>query len=294
LPGQVSFQTTGVGITSAAFTLQLTNQSPNVAATGLALSIQGTPLEAVNYQIASTTCAATLAAGTNCTVSITFTPTAAGPAPSAWLVVSGNNLAAPLSIPLYGTGLSFTIEPAGISSWTVASGQVANYNFSITIPPLSGAQGVFVISCSNLPLNAECLFIPENCQANCQTLTTVTATAANPGYATMTIQTGQAASSSRPATRASTGWPRGYLMVCALLLVPLYRRKWRRLILPLILLCAVVAGISSCTESKLLGIGGGGGGGGESGATPPGTYTIQVSAAADGLTQSTSVTLTVD
>ncbi len=293
--GQVRFQTTGVGITSAPFTLQLTNMSPNVDITGLALSIQGTPLMGVNYAVSGTTCSSTLAANTNCMVSITFTPTAAGPAPSAWLVVNGTNVAAPLSIPLYGVGLSFAFEPTGISNFTVASGQVANYNFSITIPPLSGAQGVFTISCSNLPLNAKCLFVPENCQANCQTITTVTATSSNPGYATMTIQTGVAAASVKRAKNNSSGWPRGALMLCAMILLPFYRGRSRRLLLSLLMLCVVVAGISSCTEARLLGIGNPGGGGGvASSATPPGTYTIQVSASADGLTESTTVTLTVD
>jgi hypothetical protein len=293
--GQVSFQTTGVGITSAPFTLQLTNASPNVDVTGLQLSIQSTPLQGVNYAVTGTTCTSTLTASTNCTVSIAFTPTAAGPAPSAWLVVNGTNLAAPLSIPLYGVGLSFAFEPAGISSFTVASGQVANYNFSITIPPLSGAQGVFTLSCSGLPLNANCLFVPENCQANCQTITTVTATSANPGYATMTIQTGVGTANSRRAKNDSSNWPRGALVLCALLLLPFYRGRGRRVLFSIMLLCVVVAGVSSCTESRLIGIGNpGGGGGGASSATPPGTYTIQVSASADGLTESTTVTLTVD
>ena len=292
--GQVSFQTTGVGITSAPFTLQLTNTSPNVDITGLTLSIQSTPLQGVNYTISSTTCTSTLTASTNCTVSIAFTPTAAGPAPSAWLVATGSNTAGPLQIPLYGVGLSFSFEPAGISSFTVASGQVANYNFGITIPPLSGAQGVFTLSCSGLPLNANCIFVPENCQANCQTITTVTATSASPGYATMTIQTGVAAESSKRAKNELSNWPRGALALCALLLVPFCRGKGRRLLLSLVLLGVVVAGLSSCTEARLIGIGGSGGGGGASSATPPGTYTIQVSASADGLTQSTTVTLTVD
>jgi hypothetical protein len=293
-PGQVSFQTTGVGITSAPFTLQLTNESASVAVSGMQLSVQSTPLEGVNYQIAGTTCTSTLAAGANCTVSITFTPTAAGPAPSAWLVVNGSNLATPLSVPLYGIGLSFSLEPSGISSVTVASGQVANFNFAITIPPLSGAQGVFTLSCSNLPLNSACVFVPENCQTNCQPITTVTASAGSPGYATLGIQTGQASTSSASATNVLSRWPRGVIALCALLLLPLYRRRSRRLLLSILLLAVLVAGISSCTESRLLGVGPPGSGGGASSATPPGTYTIQVTATSDGLSESTSVTLTVD
>jgi hypothetical protein len=293
-PGQVSFQTTGVGITSAPFTLQLTNQSPNVAITGMVLAIQSTPLAGVNYQISGTTCTSTLAASANCNVSITFTPGTAGPAAAAWLVVNGANLASPAQVPLYGVGLAYTFEPSGVSSVTVASGQVANYNFTITIPPLSGAQGVFTLSCSSLPLNATCIFVPENCEANCQTITTVTATAASPGYATMAIQTGQVTTSLAPMKHGQNRWPRGALALCALLLLPLYRRKGRRVLLAIVLLCIVVVGISSCTESKLLGIGPPGGGGGASSATPPGTYTILVTASADGLSEQTSVTLTVD
>jgi hypothetical protein len=284
--GQLSFQTTGVGITSAPSTIQLSNTSPNVDITGLQLVIQGDQ----SFQLSGTTCASTLPAGTNCTASITFTPSAAGPAQPAWLVAVSSNATGPLSIPLYGTGLSFTFEASGQTSVTVASGQTANFNFTITIPsttpPTGNLQAVFTLSCGTLPLNTQCQFIPQNCQSNCQPITTITASTQSPGYATLSLLTGTASSTAKKSITHS------YALFLPLLLLPLALRKRRRLLLPLVLLVAIVATMSSCTEARL--IGGGPGGGGSNNNTPPGTYTIPVNVTADGLTQQTTVTVTVD
>lgn len=284
--GQISFQTTGVGTASAPTTIQLTNTSPNVDIANLQLLIQGDQ----SFQVSGTTCASTLPAGTSCAVSVTYTPTAAGPAQPAWLVATGSNVAGPLSIPLYGTGLSFTFEASGQTSLTVASGQTADFNFTITIPstapPTGNLQAVFTLSCGSLPLNTACQFIPQNCESNCQTMTTVTASSQSPGYATLALLTGTASSGSQK-KRSHAYYAAG------LILLPLLMRKRRKLLLPLVMLVAIVASMTSCTESRLLGtIGSGGSGTGNN--TPPGTYTIQVNSTADGLTQSATVTVTVD
>ncbi len=287
-PGQVSFQTTGVGTASAPTTIQISNTSPNVDIIGLQFIVQGDQ----SFQISSTTCVSTLPAGTNCTVSLTYTPAAAGPAQPAWLVAVSANATGPLAIPLYGIGLNFTFEASGQTTLTVASGQTAFYNFTITIPstqpPTGNLQAVFTLSCGSLPQNTVCQFIPQNCQANCQTMTTITASQQSPGYATLSLLTGTA-----PSPQQEPGQHRAALPL--LLLLPLVLRKRRRLLLPLFMLAAIVTAMASCTEARLTGLGGpGGGGGGATSNTPPGTYTIQVNAAADGLTQSTTVTVTVD
>ncbi len=285
--GQLSFQTTGVGVISAPSTIQISNNSPNVDVLGLQLVIQGDQ----SFQVSATTCAATLPAGTYCTVSVTFTPNAAGPAQPAWLVAVSSNATGPLSIPLYGTGLSFTFEPSGQTSVTVASGQTANFNFIITIPsttpPTGNLQAVFTLGCGALPHNTKCQFIPQNCQSNCQPITTVTASMQSPGYATLSLVTGTASSAAKNRTARTSAF------FLPLLLLPLALRKRRRLLLPLVLLVAIVATMSSCTEARLIGTIGPGGGGSNNN-TPPGTYTIPVNATADGLTQQTTVTVTVD
>lgn len=284
--GQISFQTTGVGANSAPTTIQVSNTSPNVDIIGLQLIIQGDQ----SFQISATTCATTLPAGTNCTVSVTYTPATAGPAQPAWLVAVSTNATGPLAIPLYGIGLNFTFDAAGQTTLTVASGQTAYYNFTITIPttqpPTGNLQAVFTLSCGSLPQNTVCQFIPQNCQSNCQTMTTITASQQSPGYATLSLLTGTAPPPQQKPTHSQAA-------LALLLLLPLVWRKRRNLLVSLLFLAVIVTTMSSCTEARLTGISGTGGGG-EGSSTPPGTYTIQVNAAADGLTQSATVTVTVD
>ncbi|MGA8043187.1 MAG: choice-of-anchor D domain-containing protein, partial [Terracidiphilus sp.] len=66
-PGLVTFPTTGIGATSAAQTVTLTNNSP-VTLLGLALSASS------GFQLANNTCPASLAPGASCTTGVTFAP----------------------------------------------------------------------------------------------------------------------------------------------------------------------------------------------------------------------------
>ena len=59
----------------------------------------------------TTTCGATLTAGANCSISVTFRPTATG-ARTGTLSVSDNAPGSPHTIPLTGTGTAVTVSPS--------------------------------------------------------------------------------------------------------------------------------------------------------------------------------------
>src|SRR6185295_2919253 len=100
-PASLSFAAQNVGTTSAAQTVTVRNPgSAAVALSGVTTS---------SSEFAQTnTCGASLAAGATCSVSVTFTPSAAG-ARSATLTVS--NSGSTLSVPLAGTGTGVTQPP---------------------------------------------------------------------------------------------------------------------------------------------------------------------------------------
>jgi hypothetical protein len=71
LPASVFFKSQAMGTTSAPKTFTLTNNQA-VSLTSLAISTTG------DFAVSATTCTTTLAANADCTISVTFTPTATG------------------------------------------------------------------------------------------------------------------------------------------------------------------------------------------------------------------------
>lgn len=289
-PSQLSFQTTGVGQSSAPATVTITNVGTDSAVTGLTLTVS--PLGS-SFQIASTTCGATLAAASSCTAAVIFTPVTGGLA-QASLVASGTNVPNSLMIPLQGVGLAFSLS-VDKTQYTMASGQVATFNFTLHIPSPTSAsltpiQAVFSLSCAGLPANTACTFNPP-CIPDVAGIGCAAASSNADGFATLMIQTGKKTlSNQRPADRPWE-FSRNLLLACGMLVIPLGLYRSRRVLLLLVLLVGLTAGVTSCTSAKILGGGGGGGGGGS---TPPGTSLIVVSATANGATQTATIQLTVD
>ena len=96
-PASAGFGNQRVQTTSAAQTIALTNAG-NIGLQISSISVAG-PFSQSN------TCPATLAAGANCPISVTFTPAAIGPASGA-LTVFSNSSSSPDSVPLTGTGIA--------------------------------------------------------------------------------------------------------------------------------------------------------------------------------------------
>jgi hypothetical protein len=274
-PALLNFPTTGVGATSNAQTVTVTNLSATVALTNLALGVSS------GFQLAGNTCTGTLAPGASCTAAVAFAPASAG-SQTGSLTVSSSALSASAQVPLAGTGFDFTATASGSSSQTVASGQAAS--FTLVLTPGNGSAGTFTFQCGLLPANTTCAFNPV----------TETVAANSTGNVTVTLATGQTASSARSTSArlpGSAGWSMAP-MVCGLLLLPLAWWKKRRFLLLVAMLAIMAGGASSCSGS-----GGGTGGTAPSngpGVTPAGTYSIPVTVFASGASHTVTLTLTVD
>jgi hypothetical protein len=92
----LSFSATVAGTTSAAKTVTLTNnQATTLTISSIAASLQ--------FAIASNTCGTSVLAGRTCTVGVTFSPTAPGPA-AGTLKFTDSAVTSPQGVTLTGTG----------------------------------------------------------------------------------------------------------------------------------------------------------------------------------------------
>src|SRR6185437_14302593 len=132
-PVTLSFPATGVGNSSSPQTLTLTNNGA-VALSGLTLSTSS------GFQLASTTCTATLAVGTSCLAQVLFSPASAGQQ-TGNLTVTSAALPASIQVPLSGTGFDFSLQMNGPASKTISSGQAAT--FTLVVATMSGSAGTF-------------------------------------------------------------------------------------------------------------------------------------------------------
>ena len=131
-PTSLSFSNQNVGTTSAAQTVTLTN-SGNAALTISSIGLAGTnPGDFVQTNTCPTG-SSTLAAGSNCTISVTFTPTTSG-SRSASVSITDNASDSPQSVALSGTG----VTPAPAVTLTPSSLSFGNQNVNTT----SAAQTV--------------------------------------------------------------------------------------------------------------------------------------------------------
>jgi hypothetical protein len=263
-PSQLTFPVVAAGQSSTAQAVTVTNSS-NFAISAVTLAA-GAP-----FSVTQNTCTGSLAAGANCTAAVIFQPNAGGSASGA-LTVNSASVAAPATVALSGTGFDFAVSVSGPASQTVARGQQANY--TLVISP-SGSSGAFTFTCGTLPSNATCLFNP----------TTESLSAGVQGNVEVEISTsnGSQARQERPVFWHSLP------LACGLILLPFAIRRRRRMFLLVLLAVILALSVTSCTSS-------GGGTGGQTGGsgTPTGTYTFPVNVVSTGMTQSVSLTLTVD
>jgi hypothetical protein len=179
-------------------------------------------------------------------------------------------------------GFDFSASLSGGSSQTVSSGQTARY--TLTLATMGGSSGSFTFQCDSPPVHAACTFNPasESVAANAT------------GSAIVQISTGQALTSEKVLPRPFDPQGRVFPIAIGLFLLPLAGKKHRKALLTLAILALMAAGAISCSG------GGGGTGGGTSrppqdgSNTPPGTYSVGVTATANGVSHKVTLTLTVD
>jgi hypothetical protein len=134
--GSLTFGSQVLNTASVAQTVTLTN-------TGTA-SLSITSIVPSGDYADTATCAATLAAGSNCTINVTFTPTVTGTRTGA-ITITDNAAGSPQNINLTGTG----VAAAPVVSLSPASLTFANQQISTT----SAAQSVTLSNTGNATLN---------------------------------------------------------------------------------------------------------------------------------------------
>ena len=115
-PTSLSFGNVPVGTASAAQTVKLSNPS-------------GTATTSVSIQASqgfaeTNTCGSTLAGGSSCTISVTFTPTTASVV-SGTLSITNSATSTPITVSLSGTGASAPTAPTALSETPQGSGTIA-------------------------------------------------------------------------------------------------------------------------------------------------------------------------
>lgn len=274
-PGTLNFGIVGLQVSSAAQTLSLVNGSPGTLM-GISIAMSGPFTE-------SNDCGTSLGPNATCTISVEFSPAAAGSQSGTATVSSANS--AMMTARLTGTGIGFQLAPTSPTSQTVSSGNAASYSLELT--PVNGSAGTATVSCVNLPPNSTCNVSPTNASLD------------NPSNIQVALATG-VGSASRVHRASIIGcfpWPIGLASLIATL-TGIRRGRFtlqasmRRMMLVLLLM-SLMGSLAAC-----------GNGGGVLGTgtpnplpanstTPPGVYTVTVTAAAGGLNKSVSLTVQV-
>jgi hypothetical protein len=208
-PGALAFGSQRVGTTSAPQQATLTNSGT------LALQISGisvTGTNAADFAITANTCPASLAAGANCTITSTFTPSVTG-AESAAIAIADNALGSPQTITLTGTGvvpaaslspsnLTFPSTQIGLTSATqiVTIANSGGAPMTITGVSLAGANPGDFTETTNCPAAPATLAPAASCNATIAFAPTTT------GSRSAALQvTDDAAGSPQSATLTGTG-----------------------------------------------------------------------------------------
>lgn len=161
------------------------------------------------------------------------------------------------------------VNPATVST---SAGNLANFTVSISATSTTFPDNVS-FSCSNLPALTTCTFSPAQVASGDST----------PQSVALTVNTTAAVATS------VLGMPRWFVSVSVLGLLFLRPRKLR-LAIGGTLIALLLIVLPSCGGGLQ---GNGGGGGSDSPGTPPGTYTITVTATCVGVTNAASASLTV-
>ena len=270
-PTSVAFDSIATGTTSAAQTVTLSN--PGTAA----LSITGISITGANAaQFAqTTTCGASLAAGTSCTISVKFSPTAAA-SYSAAISVADNLTSSPQTVQLTGAGISLVAADFSIaasnSPQTTARGTNAVY--PITLTPVSGAfSSSITLSVSGLPVGATSSFLPPSVIPNGGAVTS-----------TLTVGTTNVAALSAPHFGESRIGGQGAVLALGILLLPWMRVKRMRQSAARLLSAVVLLAGLTC----LWGCGAGGFAG-----HSQQTYILTVTGTSGSIQHATTVTMTL-
>jgi sugar lactone lactonase YvrE len=297
-PTQLDFGDQDVDTTSASQSVTLTN-------TG------GSPLAITSIEVTSQfgetdNCPIlpeTLAAGDNCSISVTFSPSSTGSA-SGSLSINDNAYTSPQSVSLQGTGteeseseINLGVAPGSSSTSSVAAGQPASFTLLASAPTVlqskvnraaSLTTTMVSFSCSGAPQGATCSLSPTSAPLT-NTATTVVVTVATAGQ-----------SQAMPGNVRLPADPKQILpvLLALLLLSVIWTMKLassRRLQLGVRNLALAAALASMCLVFVGCGYAGhpGQSDTNQNSVTPAGSYTITVTATSGGASRAINLTLVV-
>ncbi|KWU26328.1 beta strand repeat-containing protein [Burkholderia cenocepacia] len=194
-PSSLSFGTQAVGSTSAAQTVTLTN-SGNISST------IGAPSVAAPFALQWTTCASTLAAGANCTMSVKFSPTAMGTSNSTLAVSTASGVQ---SVAVTGTGVQTVLSanPTSLAYGNVQTGQSSVQTFTLVNSGNLAASGLSITAPSGYQQTNNCGTSLAG-GANCTVNVTFAPTAVQPYSGSVSV-TSSTASTSVAVSGSSVG-----------------------------------------------------------------------------------------
>jgi hypothetical protein len=298
-PPALAFAATNEGMTSSDSPQALTlANSGNAAMTLTAVSY---PADFPEASGATGDCRmGSLAVNARCTLTVDFRPQAAGAAGasvplSESVTVSASQWSAPLAIAVGGTE-NIPASPTfglGGTAVTLQPGATTGNTSTVTVVPGGGFTGSVTVTAAltSQPANAE--YLPT---FSFGSTSPVNITGTGAGTATLTISTTAPSSSAMGAHAPGPGgWTAagGAVLVCVLLAWIPRRRCASRWLAGLVALALVLGSATACGGGGGNGGGGGGGGGGTIVGTTPGSYMITVTGTSGSMTQTCTVTLTV-
>jgi hypothetical protein len=269
---RIDFATQSAGTTSGASSITLVNNG------NAPLSIS--KIAASGSFAQTNTCTGAVAIGKSCAVSVTFTPTSAGPATGA-LTFTDNAYPTTQSLVLTGLGnpSDFSVS-ASPSSDSIAAGAAATYTATVT--PIDGFTGTVQLACTGAPTKATCTLSKTSVTLDGTNSVNVTVTVTTTAPTTTSLVLPPSSSPFDNTLRPAALWSCLALLPVAALLMT-RRRK-----LALFAAFGAVAFV-------LVACGGGssGGGGGTTPGTPSGTYSLKITGTDGALVHTGTVSLTV-
>ena len=266
-----------VGTTSSARSVTVTNTGTS------ALNVSSIAMAGDFAKSADTCTGSPVAPSATCTISATFTPTAAG-SRTGTMTLTDDAPGSPHTVSLSGTGTQDFTLSLKTDSPAINAGQSASY--TITFTPSGGFNQTIALTCTGAPRAASCSVSPNS----------VTLDGTNPSDATVSVTT---TARSMVAPLLGPGrMPRNFgvwppltwlaILLLLLMTVNLVHDR-RKVVLGLTAILFIVGLWTAC---------GGGGGGGSPpptrNGTPAGTYTLTVTATSGGLSDSLPLTLRVN